>query len=93
MIWAPRAWQTLSKHLAAVLAVLAGLVGCSDSTDDLAAQSARLDSMLGAVRVRVAPVENVAIVPQAEVTGVVAAYRKATVAAEVSGCAQPQPTS
>jgi RND family efflux transporter MFP subunit len=49
------------------------------------AQSARLDSMLGAVRVRVAPVENLAIVPQAEVTGVVAAYRKATVAAEVSG--------
>ena len=84
-------WYSASKHLSTALLALV-LFGCNDGAapEDVAeadpAGGDRLASALSsAVRVKVAPAVFADIEQQATVSGVAEAFRKSTVAAEVSG--------
>ncbi len=66
-------------------ALLLLLCACSESDQDPAAKGATLAALEGSVRVGVAPVERLVVLPPGEATGVVTAFRKATVSAEVAG--------
>jgi multidrug efflux pump subunit AcrA (membrane-fusion protein) len=74
------------KNVIAMVAIVVSLAGCNQpDAGQNAPQPAMAETLTTAIRVRVAPVVETRLGAANEVTGVVSAFRKATVAAEVPG--------